>query len=297
MYQTQNDEVWIFLSHSNKDYEKVRLVRNVLEGQSLRPLMFFLHCLSDDEEIDSLIKREIDCRTRFILCDSENARASKWVQKEVAYIKSQNRIIETINMDKSIDEIAEDLKDFIAATKIFISYNKEEYALAEKVYERLSKYDFAVYIDAYWKPGAEYKQNYIDSIKFLKDAAHGGFVVSIMNHRIMNPHSTARYELIRSIEVNRGSRSGKPNVLPFSVNEAVIEAVAEDSRLSELAQCGIENIDGMEMDQQCDAIVRRVVTALMTPGAIRVQAANFIAGINCEPDAKEAAFLLENALI
>ena len=50
MYQTQNDEVWIFLSHSNKDYEKVRLVRNVLEGQSLRPLMFFLHCLSDDEE-------------------------------------------------------------------------------------------------------------------------------------------------------------------------------------------------------------------------------------------------------
>ena len=80
MYQTQNDEVWIFLSHSNKDYEKVRLVRNVLEGQSLRPLMFFLHCLSDDEEIDSLIKREIDCRTRFILCDSENARASKWVQ-------------------------------------------------------------------------------------------------------------------------------------------------------------------------------------------------------------------------
>ena len=296
MYQTQNDSVWIFLSHSNKDYEKVRLVRNVLEEQSLRPLMFFLHCLSDDEEIDSLIKREIDCRTRFILCDSENARTSKWVQKEIAYIKSQNRIVETIDMSKSIDEIAEDLKDFIAATKIFISYNKEEYALAEKVYERLSKYDFAVYIDAYWKPGAVYEQNYIDSIKFLKEAAQGGFVVSIMNHRIMNPHSTARYELLRSIEVNKSSRSGMPNVLPFSVNEALIEAVSKDSRLSPLAQCGIESIDGMDIDQQCDAIIRRVVTTLMTPGAVRVQAANFKAGINCEPDEVEAEFLLKKCI-
>lgn len=219
MYQTQNDSVWIFLSHSNKDYEKVRLVRNVLEEQSLRPLMFFLHCLSDDEEIDSLIKREIDCRTRFILCDSENARTSKWVQKEIAYIKSQNRIVETIDMSKSIDEIAEDLKDFIAATKIFISYNKEEYALAEKVYERLSKYDFAVYIDAYWKPGAVYEQNYIDSIKFLKEAAQGGFVVSIMNHRIMNPHSTAR----RDDEVSSGCRRG--GILRFFSEERTFEDV------------------------------------------------------------------------
>lgn len=61
-----NNEIWVFLSHSNKDYKKVRLVRNMLEEQALRPLMFFLHCLNDDDEIDSLIKREIDSRTRFI---------------------------------------------------------------------------------------------------------------------------------------------------------------------------------------------------------------------------------------
>lgn len=74
----ENNEIWVFLSHSNKDYEKVRQVRNMLEEQSLRPQMFFLHCLNDDDEIDLLIKREIDCRTRFILCDSENARKSHW---------------------------------------------------------------------------------------------------------------------------------------------------------------------------------------------------------------------------
>jgi hypothetical protein len=87
-----------------------------------------------------------------------------------------------------------------------------------------------------------------------------------------------------------------PNVLPFSVNEALIEAVSKDSRLSPLAQCGIENIDGMDIDQQCDAIIRRVVTTLMTPGAVRVQAANFKAGINCEPDEVEAEFLLKKCV-
>jgi hypothetical protein len=296
MYKAKNDEVWIFLSHSNMDYDKVRIVRNILEEQGLRPLMFFLHCLSDDDEIDTLIKREIDCRTRFILCDSENARKSKWVQKEVAYIKSQNRIVEAIDMTKGIEEIAEDLKDFIAATKIFISYNKEEYDLAEKVYERLSKYDFTVYIDAFWKPGAEYNQNYIDTINFLKEAASGGFVVSIMNHRIMNHNSTSRYELIRAIKENRSTRNGTPNVIPFSVNEHLIKAVYADEKLSELEQCGIENIDGLDIRQQCDAIVKRVVTTLMTPGAIKVQAANFMAGVNCKVDEAEARFLLNNCL-
>lgn len=67
-------EIWVFLSHSNKDYDKVRVVRNLLEDQKFRPIMFFLCCLEDNEEINDLIKREIDSRTRFILCDSENAR-------------------------------------------------------------------------------------------------------------------------------------------------------------------------------------------------------------------------------
>lgn len=30
-------DIWIFLSHSNEDYEKVRKVRNMLEDQELRP--------------------------------------------------------------------------------------------------------------------------------------------------------------------------------------------------------------------------------------------------------------------
>ena len=79
----QDNEIWVFLSHSNKDYEKVIKVRDLLEKNSFRPLMFFLKCLNDDDEIDDLIKREIDSRGRFILCDSENARNSEWVHRPI----------------------------------------------------------------------------------------------------------------------------------------------------------------------------------------------------------------------
>lgn len=84
-------EIWVFLSHSNKDYDKVKEVRNMLENMSFRPIMFYMLCLSDNDEVDNLIKREIDARTRFIYCDSENARESKWVQTELEYIRSQKR--------------------------------------------------------------------------------------------------------------------------------------------------------------------------------------------------------------
>ena len=56
MNHADDKEIWIFLSHSNKDFAKVRLIRNYLEEHSLRPLMFYLKCLSNDDEINDLIK-------------------------------------------------------------------------------------------------------------------------------------------------------------------------------------------------------------------------------------------------
>lgn len=100
----QDNDVWVFLSHSNKDYVKVREVRNLLEEQNFRPLMFFLNCLNEDDEIDSLIKREIDSRKRFILCDSPNAQSSKWVQKEVEYIQSKQRYYYTLDLSESSEK-------------------------------------------------------------------------------------------------------------------------------------------------------------------------------------------------
>lgn len=142
-----NNEIWVFLSHSNKDYEKVIEVRNLLEQNHFRPLMFFLKCLDDDDEIDDLIKREIDCRGRFILCDSINARESGWVKKEIDYIKSKNRIYQTIDLDDPTDVIQKQIENFRKQNSIFVSFNPnsaKDTILAEKLKTSLKEKNFAV---------------------------------------------------------------------------------------------------------------------------------------------------------
>lgn len=293
MTDYSNNEIWVFLSHSNRDYEKVRQVRNMLEEQSLRPLMFFLHCLNDNEEIDSLIKREIDCRTRFILCDSENARKSHWVQKEVEYIKSQNRICETIDLSKSLDEIKVTLQDFINKTKIFISYNREEYELAEMVYNRLSIYDFSVYIDRAWDFKSSYNQNYKDAVDFLENsvAKSNGYVVAIVNERVLNSNSCSRHELIKALRDNKSTGKDSFNIIPFVTKEFIVEQLGKDNDLKSLVNCGIQYLEGNDREKQCEEIVQRAVTQLMTPGSIKVLADNLMKGTFRKPNPEEANFL------
>lgn len=144
MNYNNEKEIWVFISHSNKDFEKVRRIRNYLEEHSCRPLMFYLMCLSNDEEIDSLIKREIDCRTRFIICSSENARASKWVQSEFKYITSRPRTYDIVNLADSDELIKKQLDAFIKNVHIYFHFGREDSLFAREVYSHIKKYDLRV---------------------------------------------------------------------------------------------------------------------------------------------------------
>lgn len=141
----ENNEIWVFLSHSNKDYEKVCKIRNILEENGFRPLMFFLNCLKEDEEIDSLIKREIDCRKRFIFCESENSKKSKWVQREIEYIKSKDRVYEIINIDADVDKITTDVLNFKCKSSICLCRIPQILEINKNLKEELKKWDFFVY--------------------------------------------------------------------------------------------------------------------------------------------------------
>ena len=121
---------WVFVSHSTKDFEKVRLVRNALEDSGFRPILFYLKCMENEDEINELLKREIDARRRFILCDSPNAQASKFVQSEVDYIRAQQRMYEIVDLssidldsENSKDEVLQLIKPFRVRTNVFLSYN------------------------------------------------------------------------------------------------------------------------------------------------------------------------------
>lgn len=142
-----NVKSWVFLSHSNLDYERVTFVRNVLERNNKRPIMFFLKCLEKENELNDLLKREIDARDQFILCDSENARRSKWVQDEVRYIKSKGRVYQTINLDDPDETIEKEITSFVNRSKVYISYSRVDYGLARVVKELLRQYGYDVWFD------------------------------------------------------------------------------------------------------------------------------------------------------
>ncbi len=139
---TDNEkDIWVFISHSNKDFEQVRKVRNYLEEHSCRPLLFYLMCLSDDAEIDQLIKREIDCRTRFIFCESAHSRTSRWVQSEIAYMKSSRKNFTTIDLSKPDNIIQKELDKFLQSIQAYFLYSNHEAELAQDALQHVSKYD------------------------------------------------------------------------------------------------------------------------------------------------------------
>ena len=120
MAKINSSNAWVFISHSNKDFDKIIHVRNKLEALHYKPILFFLKCLDDDKEIFELIKREIQARDRFILCDSKNSRESEWVQKEKDFIISLNRPYEIINLEGTDEEINESIERFNQRSTIYI---------------------------------------------------------------------------------------------------------------------------------------------------------------------------------
>ena len=292
-----NNEMWVFLSHSVKDYEKVRLVRNILEEEGLRPLMFFLLCLENEEEINDLIKREINCRTRFILCDSVNAQASKWVQKEVEYIKSKDRIYEIVDLNTPIDKIRQQLKQFARKTRLFVSYNREEHELAKQYALRMKKYDFDVYMDMLWDYNQPYVQNYEEeTIRNLEDSTKEGTIVAFVNERILktpdNQYGSCRYEIISSLQFCK--RKGiSISILTFTKESSLIEKLLMDKALSSICKRNIFSLDSMSLKKKCDFAVEQTLRTLMTKGTIFTLAFNLKNGINCTKDIEEADWIYE----
>lgn len=136
------NNIWVFLSHSNKDYDRVCQVRNYLEKKHYRPLMFFLNCIDDSDELDSLIKREIDSRERFILCNSSNARESSWVQREVEYIKSKKRVYAEIDLEGTWDQIVTAIEKYSENISVYLSYQKDAEGIAGSVRDYLRSNHF-----------------------------------------------------------------------------------------------------------------------------------------------------------
>ena len=138
---------FLFISHSHKDMDKVRQLRNKLEDKGYEPLCFYLKALDDsEEELDDLIKREIDAREWFIYANSIYARESEWVHKECEWRKreeSKNKHVWVVELDSdlSIDEISETLS---LGLRVNIIHDDKDIDFVDKLTCKLRQRDLQV---------------------------------------------------------------------------------------------------------------------------------------------------------
>lgn len=97
----------MFVSHSHRDLEKVRRIRNELERRGHNPLVFFLKCLAaDDARLPELIRDKIKARTFFVLCNTRASRRSKWVKQEIELVKQVTKrprqTVVVMNLEKDL---------------------------------------------------------------------------------------------------------------------------------------------------------------------------------------------------
>lgn len=201
---------YVFLSHSHKDIEDVRIIRNIFEEKGFEPLCFYLKCLDKNQIklLKALIKSEIDARDFFVYIESENAEASGWVKYERKCVKesgkSQNSIFR-INLDEFRNnqqcdvKLEAEIERIVSSKRVFLSYAAEDKEIADKIAEALKKKDFKVWTDFDIRLGSMWQ---FELQKALDEAAKYGYIIPIISKHSTREDSLLRLELAYSEELN-----------------------------------------------------------------------------------------------
>jgi hypothetical protein len=210
---------WIFLSHSHKDINNVRKVRNELESYGHNPLLFYLKCLDDDPETFELIKREIDARNWFLLCNTDNSKKSDWVQKEVNYIKNlPEKYYVDLDLDSPWDEQQKIIENLAKKVTIYIAFDrKDSLEIAKQIAKKLREFDYKViFFDDFFVLGDKWEELIENAII---DASNNGFVLALLSPRSMRKESMVRNEILFSLNIRSPSRD---NIIPIKVQPCLI---------------------------------------------------------------------------
>lgn len=237
------NRIYIFISHSHKDIDDVRIIRNYLESfEGGEPILFFLLSQTDENKISELIKEEINARIWFILCDSKNARDSSWVKSEMEYATSvgKHNII-TINLKKAVinhqltDEykvlLNETYAKFKRLSNIFISYSRSDYGLVKKIVDYLAPFGIHLSDDRFssWERSA--KQEIMDAACVLT-------FFGTTNH-------------FQQIENEFASEQGKPTF--YIMLDKEIEII---KRFSRILQVPVFFFDTSKIEESSDAMIK-----------------------------------------
>jgi hypothetical protein len=227
---SNSNGAWIFLSHSTKDWHEVRRVRNLLEEKGHRPLVFFLKYLTEQSELNELIKREIEPRNWFLLCDSKNALQSSWVQKEVACIKTlPDKYHETIDLNDPIESQIQRIDRLCKRLTVFLSYAHADEAHARRIQEALERYEYSVWIDTSLAADSNWMQEIMGAID---RAVERGFVLVLLS-----PNSVKLAFTLREIQYafdKAGKAAHGANIIPVIISNPYEKQAGMSSGLQSL---------------------------------------------------------------
>ena len=178
------DNTYVFLSHSHYDFDKVCRLRNLLEAEGFKPLMFFLKAFENpkfEPMLKPILKEEIDKRERFILCRSENSRKSEWVRFEEEYVKSKNIPYEVIDLDADENVQLEAIKFYRrrVSGRVYISYPRTQTPLVMELNQKLVEAGFTTWLDLGRVISSDKFQEII--IKAIDKAAEEGYVLYLVD--------------------------------------------------------------------------------------------------------------------
>jgi hypothetical protein len=172
-------KAWIFVSHSGKDIEGVRRLRNELEARGAEPLLFFLKALEDHEELRVLLRREIDKRHFFLLCDSEAARQSRWVQEEHEYARSLiGKRVTTIALADAWERQMLAIDGMLKLATAFLTYTHSDRDRVRPFAELLAGHDLSVWTDLQVQAGQFWSTTIEDA---LRKAAEDGYLIAFLS--------------------------------------------------------------------------------------------------------------------
>jgi hypothetical protein len=218
--KSSTNGAWIFVSHSTKDIKEVRAIRNELERLGHHPLLFFLKCINDHDELDELLKREIEARSFFLLCDSSNSRASRWVQQEVSIISSRrDKTYELIDLNSDWHVQVARMQRLSCKATVFLSYDRENTPEVRNIGSGLAALDYNISFDEGILAAGDDLWERIQ--RGIDEALHHGFFLYFVSPASLKRQTLWQsHELLYALRRSQEFAPGVPCVVPVVLGDS-----------------------------------------------------------------------------
>ena len=218
---------WIFVSHSNLDFEQVRKIRNYLEGKGHKPILFYLKAQENEswkKVFEDFIKDEIRSREVFVICQSPNAKVSDPVQDEIDFVLKLKGVAQiSVDLEWPWAQQQEALNRASRSGSVFVSYLASRQQEALPICDGLENHGFRVWSLLDVPPSANWRDK-------MTEALAEAHVVALLDPQTVNsPHVQAELKFaLDQIKLNPKLSLFPVVISDFQATFAAVQATMPD---------------------------------------------------------------------